>query len=105
MYRILVTDKLSSQALERLEAAADASFDVVHRPPPEKLREIIPAYDAVIIRSSAQMDADALAVASRLKVVRRAPLGQTLGEERMFVNIPDAVTAYKSRSDDEGEGS
>lgn len=75
MYQILVTDKLSPQALELLDAAGDASHDVVHRPPLEKLREIIPDYDAVIIRSSTCVDADLLAVASRLQVVGRAGVG------------------------------
>lgn len=75
MYRILITDDLSPQALERLEAASDASFEVVHRPSPETLRQIIPAYDALIIRSSVRVDAELLATASRLKVVGRAGTG------------------------------
>jgi sulfate permease, SulP family len=32
-----------------------------------------------------------------LEVVRRSPLGQVLGPERMFFNLPDAVKAYESR--------
>ncbi len=75
MYRILITDDLSPQAIERLQAADDAGFDVVRRPSPERLREIIPGYDALIIRSSVQVDADLLAVASRLKVIGRAGVG------------------------------
>lgn len=75
MYRILITDDLSPQALERLRAADDVSFDVVHRPPQETLREIIPAYDALIIRSSVRIDADLLANTSRLKVIGRAGVG------------------------------
>lgn len=75
IYRILITDNLSPQALERLEAAGDASFDVVRRPSPEKLREIIPAYDALVIRSSVQVDAELLAATSRLKVIGRAGVG------------------------------
>jgi D-3-phosphoglycerate dehydrogenase len=75
MYRILITDELSPQALERLEAAEDVSFDVVQRPPQEKLKEIIPDYDALIIRSSGRVDADILAATTRLKVVGRAGVG------------------------------
>jgi D-3-phosphoglycerate dehydrogenase len=74
-YRILITEDLSSQALERLEAAEDASFSVVHRPSPEELREIVPTYDAIIIRSSVRVDADLLGVASQLRVVGRAGMG------------------------------
>jgi len=32
-----------------------------------------------------------------LEVVRRSPLGQALGRERMFFNLPDAVKAYETR--------
>jgi D-3-phosphoglycerate dehydrogenase len=39
------------------------------------LREIIPLYDAIIIRSSVRIDDDLLGVASRLKVVGRAGMG------------------------------
>jgi D-3-phosphoglycerate dehydrogenase len=75
VYQILITDKLSPQALELLDAADDASYDIVHRPSPEKLREIIPDYDGMIIRSSARVDADLLAAATRLQVVGRAGMG------------------------------
>jgi len=75
MYHILITDDLSPQAITKLEAADDTSFDVVRRPPPETLHEIIPAYDGLIIRSSVQMDAGLLAAASRLKVIGRAGMG------------------------------
>jgi MFS superfamily sulfate permease-like transporter len=33
-----------------------------------------------------------------LKVVQRSPLGQALGRERMFYNLPEAVKAYTARS-------
>jgi SulP family sulfate permease len=31
-----------------------------------------------------------------LKVIKRSPLGQALGRERMFYNLPDAVAAFKN---------
>ncbi len=31
------------------------------------------------------------------KVIKRSPLGQALGRERMFFNLPDAVAAFKKR--------
>jgi sulfate permease, SulP family len=31
------------------------------------------------------------------KVVKRSPLGQALGTERMFFNLPDAITAFEKR--------
>jgi D-3-phosphoglycerate dehydrogenase len=75
VYHILITDDLSPQALERLEAAGDADFEVLRRPSPAELREIAPSYDAIIIRSSVQVDADLLAAASQLKVIGRAGMG------------------------------
>jgi D-3-phosphoglycerate dehydrogenase len=75
MYRILITDDLSATAIERLEAADDVSFDIVHRPPPEELLKIIPDYDALIIRSSVRVGAGLLAAAFRLKVIGRAGVG------------------------------
>lgn len=75
VFHVLITDDLSPQALERLEAAEDISFEVVRRPEPKHLREIIPSYDAIIIRSSVQVDAELLATASQLKVIGRAGMG------------------------------
>jgi len=75
MHNILITDDLSPEALERLETAEDASFDVIRRPSLEQLRRIVSDYDAVIIRSSVRVDADLLAFASRLKVIGRAGMG------------------------------
>jgi len=75
MFRILITDDLSPQAVERLEAADDVNFELVRRPAPEDLGEIIALYDAIIIRSSVQVDADLLAAASQLKVIGRAGMG------------------------------
>lgn len=74
-YRVLITDDLSPQAIEQLQAAEDVSFDVVLRPAKEKLLEIIPDYDAVIVRSSGRIDAELLTRTSRLKVIGRAGMG------------------------------
>jgi D-3-phosphoglycerate dehydrogenase len=74
-HRIQITDDLSAQALERLDAAGDVSYDLVRSPAVERLRELIPAYDALIIRSSVRVDAELLAVTTRLKVIGRAGVG------------------------------
>jgi D-3-phosphoglycerate dehydrogenase len=75
MYRILITDDISPQAMEQLEAAEDVSYEVVLRPSQEKLKEIIPGYDGLIVRSSGQVDAEVLGATTRLKVVGRAGVG------------------------------
>jgi sulfate permease, SulP family len=33
-----------------------------------------------------------------LRVIMRSPLGQTLGSERMFFNLPEAVAAFEKKS-------
>jgi D-3-phosphoglycerate dehydrogenase len=74
-YKILITDDLSPQALERLEAADDVTFEVVRRPSSAELRKIMPEYDALIIRSSVQVDAELLEATTQLKVIGRAGVG------------------------------
>ncbi|HWS38855.1 MAG TPA: phosphoglycerate dehydrogenase [Actinoplanes sp.] len=70
---VLVTEELAAAALEVL--AED--FDLVHVDGTHRaaLLEALPAAHAVIIRSATTIDAEALAVASRLKVVARAGVG------------------------------
>ncbi len=74
-YNILITDNLSTVALEQLESAQDAGYELIPRPGADKLKEIISAYDALIIRSSVQVDADLLEHSNRLKVIGRAGVG------------------------------
>jgi D-3-phosphoglycerate dehydrogenase len=75
MYRILVSDKLGDIGLQRLEEAADASYDLKTNLSKEELLAIIPEYDALIVRSSTKVDADILAAGTNLKVVGRAGIG------------------------------
>lgn len=75
MYRILVSDKLGEIGLQRLEAAADASYDMKTNLTKEELIEVIPEYDALIVRSGTKVDADVLAAGANLKIVGRAGIG------------------------------
>lgn len=75
MFRILVSDKLGDIGLQRLEEAADASYDLKTNLSKEELLEVIPDYDALIVRSSTKVDADVLAAGTNLKVVGRAGIG------------------------------
>jgi D-3-phosphoglycerate dehydrogenase len=75
MFRILVADKLGQAGLERLEQAEDVSFDVKTGLGKEALLAIIPQYDALIVRSGTQVDADVLQAGSKLRVVGRAGVG------------------------------
>ncbi|TLZ66049.1 MAG: hypothetical protein E6K16_02235 [Methanobacteriota archaeon] len=70
--RILVADGLEAEALAKLRAAHHV--DVVEADP-KQLLEIIPNYDALIVRSRTKVTAEVLAKASKLKVVGRAGIG------------------------------
>lgn len=74
-YRVLVTDVLSSEAVELLEDHPDFEFDVVKGLGPDELAEAIPGYDGLIVRSSARATADVIAAGDRLKVIGRAGVG------------------------------
>lgn len=75
MYRILVSDKLGVAALERLQEFDDVAVDVKTGLGHDQLLEIIPDYDALIVRSGTKVTADLLAAAKRLRVVGRAGVG------------------------------
>ncbi len=75
MFRILVSDKLGADGLERLKQATDATYDVKTGLKKEELLTIIPAYDALIVRSETMVDEDVLAAGTALKVVGRAGMG------------------------------
>jgi D-3-phosphoglycerate dehydrogenase len=75
MFRILISDKLGSAGLDLLEQAADVSYDMKTGLSKDELLAIIPDYDALIIRSGTQADADVLAAGKKLKVVGRAGIG------------------------------
>jgi D-3-phosphoglycerate dehydrogenase len=75
VYRILITDALSPQALELLNAATDTRFDVVESPSQDDLCARVPEYDALIIRSSVKVNSKVLEAATRLKVIGRAGVG------------------------------
>lgn len=75
MFRILVSDKLGAAGLELLDQMADVAYDVKTGLSKEELLAIIPEYDALIIRSGTQVDADVLTAGVNLKLVGRAGIG------------------------------
>jgi D-3-phosphoglycerate dehydrogenase len=75
MYRILVSDKLGDVGLQRLDEATDATYDLKTNLTKEELIDIIPEYDALIVRSGTKVDFDILAAGTNLKVVGRAGIG------------------------------
>ncbi|PIE80883.1 MAG: phosphoglycerate dehydrogenase [Chloroflexi bacterium] len=75
MFRILISDKLGAAGLELLDQAEDVQYDMKTGLSKEELMAILPEYDALIVRSGTQADADVLAAGKNLKVVGRAGVG------------------------------
>jgi D-3-phosphoglycerate dehydrogenase len=74
-YRVLVSDKLAREGLERLEGEPEIEFD--HRPglSPEDLLSCIGDYDGLVIRSGTRVTEEVIAAGSKLKVIGRAGIG------------------------------
>jgi D-3-phosphoglycerate dehydrogenase len=73
MSRILVTEKIGAEGLAALQAAFDV--DVRLDLSPDLLKEILPTYDALVVRSQTKVTADVLERGTNLKVVGRAGTG------------------------------
>lgn len=72
--KVLVSDKLAKEGVKVLEDAGH-EVDVNTGLSPEELIAIIPAYDALVVRSATQVTADVIAAADNLKVIGRAGAG------------------------------
>jgi len=73
MSRVLVTETLSPEGLAVLQGCCEV--DVRLKLEPAKLMEILPAYDALVVRSATQVTAEVLAAGTRLQGVGRAGTG------------------------------
>ncbi|HKA56078.1 MAG TPA: phosphoglycerate dehydrogenase [Candidatus Binatia bacterium] len=74
-HKVLITDPLAPQGLERLSAYADLEVDLRPGLAPEELVRHIPPYHGLIIRSGTRVTREALAAAANLRVVGRAGIG------------------------------
>src|SRR5215475_3976919 len=75
LHKVLITDPLAQQGLDRLHAYADLEVDLQPGLSPEELVRKIPPYQGLIIRSGTRVTKDALAAATNLRVVGRAGIG------------------------------
>ncbi len=73
--RLLISDSLSEKGLEILKEVKDLKVDVFEGIPPEKLKEIIADYDALIIRSGTRVTEEVIQRAKKLRVIGRAGIG------------------------------
>ncbi len=75
MYKVLITDHLSTKGIEILNNEPDIEVDYEPEIPFEELLEIIKDYDAIITRSRTPVNKELLERAEKLKVVGRAGVG------------------------------
>ncbi|MBM3255257.1 MAG: phosphoglycerate dehydrogenase [Candidatus Omnitrophica bacterium] len=73
--KILVSDPLSEEGLKILKEVGEFQVDVMTELKPEKLKEVIGDYEALIVRSATKVNKDILESARKLKVVGRAGVG------------------------------
>ena len=88
MYKVLISDKLSDDAVRILEGRnIDVTFEPGLGKDPDRLLEMIGDYDGLAIRSATTVTKDVIAKADRLKVVGRAGIGVD------NIDIPSATAA------------
>lgn len=75
LQRVLVTESISESGLAPLRAQPAIAVDVRTGLTAAQLVEVIPGYDALIVRSSTQVTAEVLRAGTRLRVVARAGVG------------------------------
>ncbi len=75
MMKVLVSDNLGEIGIQMFQEAEGIEVDVNTGLPPEELKAIIGAYDALVIRSATKVTEDLLEAATKLKVVGRAGIG------------------------------
>lgn len=74
-FKVLVSDNISPEGKEVLNAAPGIEADVRAKVPPEELKAIIKNYEALIIRSATKVTAEVIGLGERLKVIGRAGTG------------------------------
>jgi len=97
MYHILAADGIANEGIELLRKTFDV--EVRDKISHEELLEIIPKFDALIVRSASKITADVLERAANLKIIGRAGVGvdnidvQAATERGIIViNSPDGNT-------------
>ncbi|MDX1417800.1 MAG: phosphoglycerate dehydrogenase [Candidatus Promineifilaceae bacterium] len=75
MFKILITDQIGPAGLKRLDEAHDITYDLITGLRKDELLAIVAQYDALIVRSGTQIDAEILKAANNLQVIGRAGIG------------------------------
>lgn len=75
MKKVLVSDKLSPEAIEIFKRESELEVDIKTGLPAEELQAIIKDYDALAIRSATKVTKSLLEKAEKLRVIARAGVG------------------------------
>jgi len=75
MKRVLVSDKLSPEAIDIFKGTPGIEVDVKTNLTPQELQSIIKDYDALAIRSATKVTREVIEKAERLSVIARAGVG------------------------------
>jgi D-3-phosphoglycerate dehydrogenase len=74
-HKVLITDPLAPQGMERLRAHADLEVDVRPGLDAEELARVISPYEGLIIRSGTRVTKAAITAATHLRAIGRAGIG------------------------------
>jgi len=75
MFKILVSDSLSTEGLTILKSSKDFIVDVKTGLKPAELKSIIAEYDALLVRSATKVTAEIIEAGTKLKIIGRAGVG------------------------------
>lgn len=73
--KILITDALGAKGVSILKSEKTFQVDEKIGIKPEELKKLIPAYDAILVRSGTQLTKDIIDAGSNLKIIGRAGVG------------------------------
>ena len=74
-HKVLISDSLSEQGLERLHACPDLEIDLRPGLKGEELLHAMPAYEGLIIRSGTKVTKEVIDATTNLRVIGRAGIG------------------------------
>lgn len=74
-WKVLVTDGLAPEAVALFKEDSRFQVDVRQATDAKQLLELVPAYDAIIVRSGTKITGDAIAKGKQLKAIARAGVG------------------------------
>ena len=69
--KVLISDPLADEGIDILKKERSFTVDVKVKLSPEELKKIIPAYDALVVRSQTKVTKDVIKHAKKLKFIEK----------------------------------